>query len=232
MVQITTLILIILGFLIGYNMSKAVDKMILWKEKRKNKTYTISRSEYPKDKWINGLVISLGIFLAFYNFRIYEATLASIICILAVFGVRMDERVRIIPNELALFIMVLGIVHQLLTNGIRGLGSGFLALIITGVIFFLSAFVTRFFSGSIGVGAGDIKLAMALSMIMGLENMPIFLIGIVLFLVVYLLIGLFTKTIAIGSSFPMCIQIMGGSIIVIYKPIIIEIIRFLNETLA
>lgn len=222
------LILTILGFLIGYNMSKVINKMILWKEKKKNKTYTISRPEYPKDKWINGLVISLGIFLAFYYLEIYEAVLASIICISAVFGVRMDERIRIIPNELVLFIMIVGIVHQLLTNGIRGLGSGFLALIITGAIFFLSAFVTRFFSGSIGVGAGDIKLAMALSIIMGLENMSIFLIGIVLFLVVYLLIGLFTKTIAIGSSFPMCIQIMGGSIIAIYKPIIMEIIRFFN----
>ncbi len=221
---ILSILLGVFGFVIGYNISKIVDEMVLWKEKQNNKKYTLYRIEYKRDKWINGILVSIGIVVAFEYFKFYEFILVSIMCILAVFGARIDERIRIIPNELVLLILVIGIVNQLATGGLRSLGSGLLALIITAGIFFSSAFTTRLLSGSIGIGAGDIKLAMVLSLMLGFENVYLFLMGIVLFLVFYIIIGFSTKTIWVGSTFPMCIQIMGGCIIAMYEPVIMDIL--------
>lgn len=225
--MIKSIVLVIFGLIISKNIPNVLIKTILWKEKQNNKTYTLHRNEYNWDKWVNGVLISVGFGLAFYYYGIYKAIFASIMVVLAVFGARLDQRIRIIPNELVLLIFTLGLIHQLVTNGLKGIGSGFLALLITAVIFFLSAFITRLLSGSIGVGAGDIKLAMALSMIMGMENIFIFLLGIVLFLAIYIIIGFLTRTLAIGNTFPMCTQIMGGAIIALYYPIILQLIELL-----
>lgn len=215
----------LIGFVIGYNISKFVDKMVMWKQKQKGKTYSICRVERSWDKWINGIVVSAGMALAFYYFDIYKAIFTSIMSVIAVFGTRLDERIRIIPNEMVLFVLVLGLIDQISTNGLKGIGSGLLALVITGVIFFLSALITKSLSGAIGVGAGDIKLAMVLSLMMGMENVFTFLMGIALFLLFYLLVGIFTGMLSFESPFPMCIQIVGGSIVALYKPIIVRILE-------
>lgn len=217
-----------LGLTIGYNVSKIVDEAVIWKEKQNNKTYTLHRNEYNWDKWVNGILISAGFGLGFYYFGLYKAIFSSIMLVLAVFGARLDQRIRIIPNELVLLIFGIGLIHQLVTNGLKGIGSGFLALLITGVIFFLSAFITRLLSGSIGVGAGDIKLAMALSMIMGMENIFLFLIGIVFFLAFYILAGFLMRTISIGNTFPMCTQIMGGAMVALYYPVILQFVELIK----
>lgn len=222
-------ILAVIGLVVGYNLSKVVDEAILWKEKQKDKKYNLYRTEYYWDKWINGILIAISFAASFYYFGVYKAVFTSVITLLAVFGARLDERIRIIPNELVLFILILGLVSQILRTGIKGLASGFLAVIVTGSIFFLSAFLTRFLSGSIGVGAGDIKLAMALSMIMGIDNMFIFLTGIVLFLLFYIIVGFLTKTLTVGSAFPMCTQIMGGAMLALYYPVILELIETLSR---
>lgn len=221
-------VLIIVGLIIGYNLSKVVDKAILWKEKQKDKKYNLYRTEYYWDKWINGILISMCFAASFYYFGVYKAIFTSLITLLAVFGARLDEKIRIIPNELVLFILILGLVSQIFKTGIKGIASGFLAVIVTGGIFFLSAFITRFLSGSIGVGAGDIKLAMALSMIMGIDNVFTFLTGIVFFLLFYIIVGFSMRTLAIGSAFPMCTQIMGGAMLALYYPIILELIEILS----
>lgn len=228
--EIIILILLgVIGFIIGYKISKAVDKMVLWKEKQNNKKYTLYRSEYKWDKWVNGVLVSAGLIIAFHYFAFYKFILTSIILILAVFGARLDERIRIIPNELVLLILLIGIINRLAEGGFKSLGGGFLGFFITAGIFFLSASITKLLSGSIGIGAGDIKLAMVLSLMLGLENVILFLIGIVLFLLIYIIFGFLTKTMWIGSAFPMCTQIMGGCIIVMYEPIIINLIEDLSN---
>ncbi|MDE8091381.1 hypothetical protein PT076_08855, partial [Erysipelothrix rhusiopathiae] len=42
-------------------------------------------------------------------------------------------------------------------NGFHGLSTGLIAMLLTGILFFATAFLTKAFSGSLGVGAGDIK---------------------------------------------------------------------------
>lgn len=224
-----SIILATIGFAIGYNISIPVDKMILWKEKQNDKKYALYRNEYQWDKWINGIIIFIGMIISFRYFILYKSMLTSIILILAVFATRLDQRVRIIPNELVLVILVIGIINRLVVGGLRSLVGGVLALFITGGIFFLSAFITRLLSGSLGIGAGDIKLAMVLSLILGLENLHMFLLGIVLFLLLYVVVGLLTKTMWIGSSFPMCTQIMGGCVIAMYEPITISLVGDLSN---
>lgn len=217
------------GFIIGYNISIAVDKTVLWKQKQNNKIYTIYRVEYKWDKWINGIIVSFGLIIAFNYFMFYKFIVTSIMCVLAVFGARLDERIRIIPNELVLVILAIGIFNRLMLEGLKSLGSGFLALIITAGVFFLSAYVTRLLSGSIGIGAGDIKLAMVVSFMLGFDNVYLFLMGIIIFLAFYIMIGFLTKTMWIGSAFPMCTQIMGACIIAMYEPVTIKLMEDLSN---
>lgn len=219
-----------IGFIIGMNISTVVDKIILWKQKQNNTIYIIYRIEYKWDKWINGILVTLGFIVAFYHFTFYRFILTSIMCILAIFGARLNQRIRIIPNEFVLIILIIGIVNQLITNGFKGIGDIFLVVLITAGIFFLSSAITRLIFGSISISMGDIKLAMVLSFMLGLENVYLFLIRIVLFLLIYISIGLFTKTMELYSSLSMYNYIMGCSIIVMYEPVIMKIIEYLFST--
>ncbi|WP_350343115.1 prepilin peptidase [Proteinivorax tanatarense] len=218
----------VLGFVLGFYISSAVKKIILWKQGKNNKTYTLYRSEKNSDKWINAILLSIGFLLAFSFLDLYAAILTAVMSALALFGVRTDERIRIIPNELVLLLLITGLLNQLIINGFKGVGAGILALAIVTMIFFISARLTKLMSGSLGVGAGDIKLVMALSLMVGLDKIVLFVVGIAAFLLVYILYGLFTYKIKVGSRFPMCTQIMGGFMIVMYQPVLIEIVNFIS----
>ncbi|STD63422.1 Uncharacterised protein [Erysipelothrix rhusiopathiae] len=110
---------------------------------------------------------------------------------------------------MVLCVLVIGVIYQFVTNGFHGLSTGLIAMLLTGILFFATAFLTKAFSGSLGVGAGDIKLAIALSFMLGLPNILTFLIGIVLCLLIYIVIGFYTKTMYIGSTFPHVYTING-----------------------
>lgn len=215
---------VILGGIYGYFAEGFAEKIIAYKEEKREKSY----ERYPynplNNRILNIIVGALLFGISFYYFNIYKALLSIIFAILGIVIVTIDKKVRIIPNELVLVIFLLGLFNQILTKGFQGLKSGLLALILTSIIFFLSAFITKKLSGSIGVGAGDVKLAMAISLYAGIEGVFDFYYGIAIFLALYVLLGLFTKTIKMGHTFPMGTQIIGGFMVVIYGEAILDFI--------
>lgn len=217
---IVYMVLTALFFTLGYNISRFVKDTVAWKQKRNNKIYKVFRPEDAPDALMNGIYVGAATLVAYTSFGLFEATVISVIAFLAVYGIRIDQRIRIIPNEMVLCVLVIGLIYQFVSNGFHGLSTGLIAMLLTGILFFATAFLTKAFSGSLGVGAGDIKLAIALSFMLGLPNILTFLIGIVLCLLIYIVIGFYTKTMYIGSTFPMCAQLMGGALFALYYPVI------------
>ena len=222
--NLLVILAVVLGGIYGYFAEDFAEKIIAYKESKREKSY----ERYPynpfNNRILNIIVGALLFGISFYYFNIYKALLTIVFAILGIVIVTIDKKVRIIPNELVLVIFLLGLFNQILTKGLQGLKSGLLAFILTSIIFFLSAFITKKLSGSIGVGAGDVKLAMAISLYAGIEGVFDFYYGIAIFLALYVLLGLFTKTIKMGHTFPMGTQIIGGFMVVIYGEAILDFI--------
>lgn len=216
----------IIGMILGWLLDKyLVENIIKYKQKQREKIYERHSIEHSYNKWINSLVIGTSFSLSIYFFDGANIILTSLLALIAILGMRIDQKIRIIPNELVLVVIAIGFTHQMINKGLRGVISGILALFLTAIIFFLSASITRMLSGKIGVGAGDIKLAMAISIYTGMEDIFTFLLGMVIFLIIYLIIGLYTRSIYMGSTFPMATQIMGGLMLTIYGAKILAIIE-------
>lgn len=224
--SLVILYLIIILFII--NVNKLIDSTINYKEKRKSKKYLIYKEDNKTDRLVNIFVITFAIIITYLFMDIGRGTFNILMLAISIYAIRLDERIRIIPNELVLFLSLVGLISQYINSGIKGVMLSILSLIFTAALFFMTAFVTKKLSGNIGVGAGDIKLAMALSIILGINNLLDFWLGIVACLVAYIGIGLYTKNIRVGSYFPMCFQIMGGFMLVLYKPIYPYIIGMLG----
>lgn len=140
----------------------------------------------------------------------------------AIIGTIIDKKLRIIPNELVLALLVVGLVFRLLVSGFKGLLDSLAALLIVLVIFALAAAATKFISKNIGVGAGDMKLAAVAAFIVSLSGMFYFLIGLAVFVGIYCIVGLFLHMLTTKSTFPMCGQIMAGFLFALYIPYLIK----------
>ena len=139
-------------------------------------------------------------------------------CVIAIVGTLVDNRIRMIPNELVLLLFALGLGYRLMVAGFAGLLHSLLALLITAGIFLLAAGTTFLLKKSIGVGAGDLKLAMAISFTVGLSEVYLFLFGVVAAMLVYCLAGLCSRRLTVSSTFPMCGQIMAGFVFALFAP--------------
>ncbi len=214
----------LLGGFLGYFIEPLSEKVITYKQKQKNKEYSRYSYNFYLGKIIDVLSGAFLFGISFYYFSLFKAILASIFALLALLGVKVDQKIRIIPNELVLIILLLGLIYQGFSRGFTGIKDGILALVVTSIIFFLAGFITKKLSGSIGVGAGDVKLAMAISAYSGISGLYDFYLGIAIFLALYILVGFKTKKLKMGSTFPMATQIMGGFMVVIFAESILDLI--------
>jgi len=103
-----------------------------------------------------------------------ELCYASAATIAALVGAICDVRSRKIPNRLTGGCMIAGFILHFCLNGWGGLGDSALAGILAGVGFLL-LYVAR------GMGAGDVKLMMAIGCLAGLARLPLMLVNTVVF---------------------------------------------------
>lgn len=81
-----------------------------------------------------------------------------------------DLKLRKIPNYMTLPFLLAGVIYTFLTYGIRGFGYSFLNVLLVLVIF-LYGFIKSY------MGAGDIKLLLAMSFWMNTEDMIVFILS-------------------------------------------------------
>ncbi|WP_242870066.1 prepilin peptidase [Tindallia californiensis] len=213
-----------IGWQAGKNISKLTSAMINWKQAKRTETYRVYREEKKGDRRINVILLVTGAYLAIFFLPVGEALFSILMSVLALLLIRIDQRIRIIPNELVLFLFIVGCMKQVISSGILGLGEGLIAVVVTMGILIFTAFIHKFFSGAMGVGAGDIKLMMALSMILGIHQLPGLLLGISTTLILYLAYLKMTAGFFLKQSFPMALQIMGGFMLALHQNWILDFI--------
>ena len=91
---------------------------------------------------------------------------ASILISLAVIITAVDIKIRIIPNELVLVLLLMGTVYRLNLEGVSGIVTSFAGALIMVLLFGLSGKLVGFNK----VGAGDLKLAFAIGIVCASTN--------------------------------------------------------------
>lgn len=142
-----------------------------------------------------------------------RVTLAIVFCLfvsIALISSWVDILIRIIPNEIVLTIAAFGIVFRIVCAIVDpwSLLGGFASFALTLGMFSLAMFIGRKRWNSRGVGAGDFKLAMIASFIVGFPGIAYFYMALCVAMLVY-----FVYMIARGSFgffvwFPMCSFLM------------------------
>lgn len=117
-----------------------------------------------------------------------------------------DIRTRIIPNEAAAVLAVLGALFQLSYFGIRGLLWALVCMAAVMAVFSILALVM----GGGAVGAGDVKLAGAMGLALGYPHILHGLIGMGVFLAVYSFAGFALKKITLRSMVPFAPFLLTG----------------------
>lgn len=91
---------------------------------------------------------------------------ASILISLAVIITAVDIKIRLIPNELVLVLLLMGVVYRLNLEGVSGIIPSLAGALIMVFLFGLSGKIAGFNK----VGAGDLKLAFAIGIVCASTN--------------------------------------------------------------
>lgn len=127
-------------------------------------------------------------------------------------GTIVDNRIRIIANEMVAAIAALGIVYRVVSGDPVGqLLSSLLAVAFMIVLIFISLKIGQWLKlSSLMLGAGDFKLLLAVALVSGYPGVQITLINMAAALLVFITIGIVTKRLTLYSTFPMAGFIFFG----------------------
>lgn len=204
-----SILYVLVGAGIGYFATSIAEAVVRYKCLKLNKE-VIEYEWRMGERCIGSLVTAVMFMLSGYSYSLLQSLILCAFCLLAVVGALVDFRIRIIPNELVIIVLLLGLLFNLTEGGLVRIGLSVLSGIITFVLFMLTARITYYLAKNMGVGAGDVKLATVAAFAVGIDRLANFYSGIVVALVVYILIGFSVGLIKLNSTFPMGVQIMFG----------------------
>jgi len=197
-----------LGLFVGVFIPSAARRVIVYKYKQ-------IRYESAMDRLFENVLVRAGIagicaagwtLIGFYAGNRLSAVLLGLIWALAVMISVVDIKVHMIPNESALILAVLGLLFQFSCFGVSGLLSAFFAMVAVMLVFIMLAG----FMGFGVVGAGDVKLAGAMGLVLGYPHIIYGMIGMGILLAAYCGIGLLTKKLSLKSMFTFAPFLMTG----------------------
>lgn len=142
-----------------------------------------------------------------------RVTLAIVFCLfvsIALISSWVDILIRIIPNEIVLAIATFGIVFRIVCAIVDpwSLLGGFASFALTLGMFSLAMFIGRKRWNSRGVGAGDFKLAMIASFIVGFPGIAYFYMALCVAMLVYFAYMIARRSFGFFVWFPMCSFLM------------------------
>lgn len=159
--------------------------------------------------------IACGVFLPMS--LVIPVLLLTTICVVSSLA---DNMLRIISNEAVLAVLAIGVIYRILEGGFLSLLTGIACMFGIAAMFFLAMAITKAQSGSRGVGAGDIKMAMVSGFIAGWPAVVYFLMGLAVSSVIYFAVKWFMKNFTFMAYFPMCSFISIGLAAAILGPYI------------
>lgn len=211
-----------IGLVMGLFIPKASHKMILYKCMKRHKDapeFSLTHFYKLLVLFLNGALFALAGWLM----PLPGACVVCVFVFVALVAIIIDAYIRIICNEIVLLILILGIIYRLLGGGVSALLGSLAALGIVLVIFGGAALLTKLLTKEIGVGVGDVKLAMAIAVTVGYSGVFYFLGGMALAIGAYCLLGVMYHYLTKKSTFPMCGHIMFGFVVALFIPFISNI---------
>lgn len=207
------------GFAAGFIIPCLAQKMIRYKcAKQHQNTPAFYMLMWQKQMLI---LLSASLFaLAGWQMPLAEAFLVCVFVLIALTATVVDAQIRIIANEMVLLLLVLGIIYRIIVGGAHSLLGSLGALAFVVAIFGGAAFITKIIIKNIGIGAGDLKLAMAIAITVGYPGVFYFLGGMAAAIGGYCVTGLMLRLLTPKSTFSMCGHIMIGFLIVLFAPYI------------
>ena len=128
-------------------------------------------------------------------------TIAVIIAII-------DIRIRIIPNELLLIMLAMGIAYQAVSFGLMAILTSLVCMVVMIIVFTAVAG----FVGMDKVGAGDVKLAGAMGLVLGYPNVITAVLIMSAVFLIFTLIGMTLRKLTLKSMLPFAPFMMTGMI--------------------
>lgn len=119
-----------------------------------------------------------------------------------------DIKIRTIPNELVLLMSIVGIAFQMFHFGFSSLLGAFASMLGMGASFTAVAALV----GLCKVGAGDVKLAGAMGLVLGFPNIITALVVMSAAIAIYSLLGFITKKLSLQSMVPFAPFMMLGTV--------------------
>ena len=202
------IIFAIIGLYTGYITPKLSLELIEYKKKTKN----IDIQETLLDSRINILIILFNgaawCFTAYTAESVFAAILICVQISLGIIFAYIDIKIRIIPNELILVLLALGITYQMFNYGLEGILGSIICMVFIMIVF--TALAT--FMGLGKVGAGDVKLAGAIGFALGYPSVVTAMGAMAAVLLGYILIGLALRKIRLTTMLPLAPFLVAGYI--------------------
>ena len=205
------------GIAISFIIPGIVQEIIRYKYAQRNKCMLV----FHKSEWHKPLLIFLngGLFaLAGWKMPLPEAFLVCCFVLIAIIGSIIDSRIRIIANEMVLLLLILGIIYRAFAGGIYSFLGSLTALALVIATFGGTALINKRIMKNVGIGAGDIKLAMVIAITVGYPGVFYFLGGMAIAMGAYCAVGLMLCLLTSSSTFPMCGHIMVGLLAAVFIP--------------
>ncbi|QHI71348.1 prepilin peptidase [Aminipila terrae] len=203
-----TLIFGILGISFGMVIPHISNGFVTYKKLRNNSEIVVKNCDI---RTVGLVVVLNGVLWSYAGSKtenIFITLLVSLLFTVAILISLIDLKIRLIPNELVLFILFLGAVFQILYFGWMALLYALICMVAVGFMFIMAGKLV----GLEQVGAGDVKLAAAMGLILGYPDIKIGLIGMSGALIAFCLGGMTIKKLTMYSFFPLAPFIMFGTI--------------------
>jgi leader peptidase (prepilin peptidase) / N-methyltransferase len=177
----------LLGCGIGLYIPRASNQIIEIKLKQRHKQKEINFLD--QRKWMVLMTIGNGLCWGIIGYFTPSVLTGILICLLVTMAIMftvIDMIIHIIPNEMLLVGLVLGIVFQLSTFGLKHFWIA-LACMVTIVVLFT---IVGLIVGLNKIGAGDVKLAGLMGLILGYPVILYAVLMMCIALITYIVIGL------------------------------------------
>lgn len=200
----------ILGLLCGYKIPEISLTIMEYKKGKDNFniSYDFLFSKIFKLSCciING---AAWVFSILYMNNALIAFLVGIQITLGLIIAFIDINIRIIPNELVIAMMILGLIFQTIKYGLIALMSSIICMVVMMTIFISVAG----FVGLGKVGAGDVKLVGAMGLALGPHLIIIAVGSMAIVLLMYIVVGMILKKVYLSTMLPLAPFIISGYIV-------------------
>ena len=203
------------GLAVGKRMPQMSLSLIKYKEAKKGKAYEC----YLFPAWRNWLyaaalaVIWTWIIVVYWRNPL-QTVFVAVLSTVAMMIIYIDNRYRIIANEITLPLMIGGLALNLAVGGIKGAAGSLAAAAIGFLLCMVSVAITR---NKGAVGAGDVKLMMAAALVSGYPGFMYLLMFMAAAMGIYCVAGLYTRRLTLKSYFPMGGFIAAGMVFAFFE---------------